>query len=1046
MLITLREKFMRKLMLLLTFLVVGIGLVDAQVRRVTGVVTSAEDGLPVIGASVLVKGTSIGTITDYDGKFEFDKLPSSAKILQISYVGMKTQEVSIKPHVKVVLQSDSEALDEVVVVAYGTAKKSSFAGSATQVRGEKIQKMQVSDVSKALDGAIAGVQIASSSGTPGSSAAIRIRGIGSINASQEPLIVVDGVPYEGSLNSISTQDIESLTVLKDAAANSMYGARGANGVIMITTKGGKAGKLKVNFEVRAGFNARGVDTYETIDNPGAYYEMQYEAYRNSLIGSEANPNQYAADHLIDEKLNYNIYKGIANNQIIDPATGKLTAAAAAAALKWNDNWRKDPFENGMRQEYNLNVGGGNEKTTAYISFSYLTDEGYVKDTGFDRLALRAKVTHKITDNIKVGANIAYANTVQKIFGDEGTNYSNIFGFTQSIAPIYPIYLYDANGEIQYNKDGTRAYDYGDTTGRPYGANNNPVGTIADGINEKKQDNLSSRAFVEFKFLKDFKFTANMAYDVFNTYETEYMTPNAGDAKNVGGRGYKTMTRYGALNVNQLLNWSHSFGKHNLSVLLGHEIKKDREEYLYGHMTNFVDPNNPEFKNASRYEDLTSANNEYALEGYFSQFNYNYADRYYLTASLRRDGSSRFAPDVRWGTFWAVGASWRVNEESFMENVKWVNSLKVKASYGTQGNDNIGYYKAYDDLYEVGRVNGSPALSKIYRGNPGLTWEKKRDFNVGFEAKLFDRFSISFDYFIKKTVDMLYKSPIPASEGDPNWIYKNEMDMKNTGYELALSADVIKSSKVNWTMDFNITHYKNELTRLPSSKPADKYPNGYKAGSFWRKIGGSLYDYYTYEYAGVDTATGEALYNKYDDDGNVTTVKKTSNATLRETGKSAIPDFTGGISTTFSAYGFDLSIATAFQLGGYVMDGVYQGLMSPGDRGEAMHVDLLNRWMKADDITNVPMVKYDYRDGNASSDRWLTSASYFNLRNVTLGYTIPQSFLKKLNIENMRVYLSGDNILLLSKRTGLDPRQSFSGSVGNNYSAISTYSVGLNLTF
>lgn len=1033
----------RKVMLLLAFLVVGIGLVDAQVKKVTGVVTSAEDGLPVIGASVLVKGTSLGTITDYNGQFKIANLPSTAKFLQVSYVGMKTEEVAIKSYLKVVLKSDSEALDEVMVVAYGTAKKSSFSGSATQLRGEKIQKMQVSDVSKALEGAVAGVQIVSSSGTPGSSASIRIRGIGSINASQEPLIVVDGVPYEGSLNSISTQDIESLTVLKDAAANSMYGARGANGVIMITTKGGKSGKIKVNFEARAGFNARGVEMYETIDNPGSYYEMQYEAYRNSIAGSQTNPNQYAAEHLIDEKLRYNIYNGIADNQIIDPLTGKLTAAASAAALKWNDTWRKDPFNNGVREEYNLNVSGGNEKTTAYASFGYLTDEGYIVDTGFDRLSLRAKITHKIGDNVRIGANISYANTVQKKFGDEGSNYSNIFSFSQSIAPIYPVYLYNSAGELQYNSDGSRAYDYGDTTGRPYGANNNPLGTIADGINEKKRDNVSSRAFFEFKFLNDFKFTANVAYDVFNTIETEYMTPNAGDAKNVGGRGYKTTSRYGALNLNQLLNWSHSFDNHNVSVLLGHETKNDRDEYLYGHMTNFVNPNNPEFKNAARYEDLSSSNDEYALEGYFSQFKYNYADRYYLTTSLRRDGSSRFKQ--KWGTFWAVGASWRVKEESFMSDVDWVNNLKLKASYGTQGNDNAGYYKLSDDLYKIDRVDGKPALTKIFRGSEA-TWEKKLDFNAGFEARLFDRFSIGFDFFVKKTVDMLYKNPKPSSEGSPSWIYKNDMDMKNTGFELEISADIIKSSKINWGVDFNISHYKNELTRLPSSKPADKFPDGYQSGSYWRKLGGSLYDYYTYEYAGVDAATGEALYNKYNDDGTVTTVKKTSDATLRETGKSAIPDFTGGLSTTFSAYGFDVSISTAFQLGGYVWDGVYQGLMNPGERGKAMHKDLLKRWTTADDLTNVPMLKYDYQDGNASSDRWLTDASYFSIRNITLGYTIPKNLLKKFGFQKTRVYLTGDNVILLSKRKGLDPRQSFTGSVGNNYSAISTYSVGLNLTF
>ena len=1034
----------RKLMLLMTCLLIGIGLANAQ-TKVTGNVTSSEDGLPIVGASIIIKGTTIGTVTDLDGNFTLPNVPESANTLQVSFVGMKTQLLAIKSKMHIVLAPDREVLDEVMVVAYGTAKKSSFTGSASTVRGEKIQKMQVSNVSKALEGTIAGVQTSSSSGTPGSGSSIIIRGLGSISSSQEPLIVVDGVPYEGSLNSISPQDIESLTVLKDAAANSMYGARGSNGVIMITTKGSKAGRAQIDFEARVGFNTRGVGNYDILSDAGEYYELMFESVRNSLapeMGMDA-ANKYTAENLIGKYLKYNKFSDVADNALIDPATGKINPAAKN--YKWNDNWQKDPFENGMRQEYNFNISGGSETTQAYASLGYLSDEGIMVGSGFDRISGRVKVDQKIGSAFKVGGNIAYANTNMKEFGSAGSNYSNIFMFSQNIAPIYPIYLYDEKGNLQYDEKGNVRYDFNS----PYAAPQNPYAVAKENINETVKDNLSTRAYFEARFLKDFKFTANLAYDIFNTHKTNFATPIGGDAENVGGRGYKYSTRYGALNLNQLLNWSHSFGKHNVSVLLGHETKNDHYRYLYGEMTQFADPHNPEFSNAAQYQGLSSYTTEYALEGYFGKAEYDYADRYYFTASYRRDGSSRFHKDNRWGSFWALGASWRIKEESFMQVIEAIHNLKLKTSYGTQGHDNVGYSHNYSDLYSVDRVGGMPAFTKILRGNKDLTWEKSRNFNLGVELGLLNRINMNIDFFIKETKDMLYASPLPISEGSPSWIYRNEMDMKNTGIEFEINADIIKNDKLNWNIAFNGTHYKNELTRLPDSKPADLYPDGYQAGSYWRKLGGSLYDFYNYEYVGVDPENGKPMYNKYvkDENGNETIkiVNKTSEASLRETGKSAIPDFVGGLGTTVQAYGFDLSIQTAFQLGGYVYDSFYSALMNAGDRGQNFHKDMFKRWTPENKYTNVPALKYQDRDMNAAGTFSLTSASYFSLRNLTLGYTLPTNLMRKIGVQRLRLYMTGDNIWLKSKRKGLDPRQGFGGGTGYVYSALSTYSIGLNLT-
>ena len=1043
-------------MLLMAVLVMGIGLATAQVQTVTGTVTSEEDGLPIVGASVTVKGTQLGTATDMDGHFTIANVPASAKSIVVSYIGMDTQELHITKNMKIKMSSNSQSLDEVMVVAYGTAKKSSFTGAASTVKGDKIQKLQVSNISKALEGSVAGLQTASSSGTPGSSSSIIIRGLGSISSSQSPLIVVDGVPYEGSLNSISTQDIESLTVLKDAAANSMYGARGSNGVIIITTKGSKSGKTRINFEARYGFNDRGVGNYDIITDAGEYYEMAYESIRNSLVEQMgyAGASQYVAKNLISGYLKYNKFKGVADDQLIDPATGKLNPAAKT--YKWNDDWTKDPFHNGTRQEYNINVTGGTENTQAYVSLGYLSDEGYMVGSSFDRISARVKVDQKIGKYFKIGGNVAYANTIQDRFDSQvGSNYSNIFMFSQSIAPIYPIYLYDRDGNLMRDEKGAVRYDFGTEYVRPYASEQNPLAVAKENIYKTTRDNLSSRGYLEAYFLNDFKFTANIAYDVFNTRQTEYATPIGGDAANVGGRGYKYSTRTGALNCNQLLNWNRSFGDHNVNVLLGHETKNDKYEFLYGEMTNFSDPSNPEFSNAAQYQGLSSYTGEYALEGYFIKGEYNYADKYYFTASFRRDGSSKFAKENRWGSFWALGASWRLKEEAFLKDVDFVDNLKVKASFGTQGNDNIldpnGYtiYKAYSDLYTVERVDGAAAFTKVFRGNRDLTWEKSNNFNIGFEGSFFDRLNVNFDFFIKETKDMLYASPLASSEGTPTWIYRNEMDMKNTGVELEINADVIKTKNFKWNVAFNATHYKNELTKLPDSKPADQYPDGYQAGSYWRKIGGSLYDFYTYEYAGVDPENGKPLYNKYTKDENgvetVTTVNTTSEASLRQTGKSAIPKLTGGLSTTFEAYGFDLSIQTAFQIGGYVWDSQYMTLMNTGDAGENFHKDMFNRWTPANTNTNIPQLLYQAQDQALDGDFALINASYFSLRNLTLGYSLPKSLIKKVGIGNLRVYLTGDNLWLQSKRKGLDPRQSFSGGTGYVYSALSSYSIGLNLT-
>lgn len=1061
----------------LTLLVAGLFMLCAsavygQSRTISGTVVTSSDNEPVIGASILVKGTTNGTISDVDGGFELQV--SDGAILVVSYVGLKTTEVVAKKGMVIAMESDAVLIDEVIAVAYGTSTKKAFTGSAQTKTGEELAKMQVSDVSKSLDGAMSGVQVSSSSGQPGESAAIRIRGVGSISASQSPLIVVDGIPYEGSLNSIPTQDIASLTVLKDAAANSMYGARGSNGVILITTKKGSDGNAKVNFEARLGGNMRGVPTYDIISNPADYYEMSWESIRNMYLASGSTylaSGIAASNELIDKYLKYNIYKGVPNNQLIDPVTGQINPNATQR--KWNDNWAIDPFQTGLRQEYNVNISGGSDKSSYYISAGYLEDNGYIQGSGFERFNSRVKVDQEVTKWFKAGANIAYTQTSQDAPSAGGTDYSNLFMFSQSIAPIYPIYLYDqTTGDAILDENGNKKYDFGDQNGRPYASKQNPLSYLGSDIYRYIADNLSLRGYLEFSFLKDFKFTVNASYDVFNFSSTEFMSPTNGNATENGGTGSKAMQRYAAFNTNQLLTYEHDFDGHSVNVLLGHELKMDETEVLSGSMQQFYDPANPEFSNAGTITDLSSYTSGYNIQGLLSRVEYDYSDKYYLSVSFRRDGSSYFAPKVRWGNFWSVGASWRMKEETFLQDVTAIHDLKLKASYGTQGNDALGAGATpYLDQYSLSRVDGMPSPSFAYRGNPNLTWEKSNNFNAGFELGLFDRVNFEADFFIKETNDMLYAKPLPPSGGSPSWMYTNEMDMRNIGVEVQLGATIVKTRNVKWDVDLNLTTYKNALTRLPSDK-ADviAQDGGYAAGSYWRSVGGSLYDFYDYHYLGVNAATGSPMYtvkaedyDPIDDKGKhewesvagleygqladgTYFVSQTSYASRLKTGKSALPDLYGGLSTSVEAYGFDFSLQTAFQLGGYVNDSYYASLMHGGEYGQNWHKDIYKRWTLTNTDTDVPRVQASSQSISESSDRWLTSASYLSLRNITLGYTFPKKWLNKAKIRTFRVYVVGDNLALLSARKGLDPRQSFSGETGYSYSAMTTVSGGITLGF
>ncbi len=1068
----------KKLVLLGAAMLLSASTASAQ-KRVTGRVVDAS-GQPVVGASVRVEGHQAVATTGDDGRFVLQNVPSSARHLRVSYIGKQAQTVSIAGNVNVTLADNDNILDEAVVVGYGMVKKGDFTGSVSAVKGEEIKKLQTSNLSKALEGAMPGIQLSSSTGQPGSAANIYVRGIGSINANSAPLIILDGAPYEGSLNQLNNADIESVNLQKDASATSIYGARGSNGILYITTKRGKKGKTQVNFDAKWGWNSRGVPEYAKVKGEKQYYELVWESFynRNKNKGgmSDAEARFSASQSLVKELGGYNSYN-VADHLLIDPMTGLLNPAAK---LLYHEDWNDEAFHNGLRQEYNVSMSGGDERTGYYMSFNYLNDEAYVRKSDFNRMTGRLRVDHKAFDWLTVGANVSYAHTKTNGLASKSGLASNLFGFTQYIAPIYPVYLYDKAGNLVPDENGNRQLDMGNSFGRTrlYSIGQNPLVNIYNNTNESTRDVFNARGYADVKLYDGLYFHADVAIDNFAGYTDKFTAPVTPDAVEVNGRGSKSTSRTSVVNATQRLNYNKDFkGGHSISLMAGHETKAQNERGLAAERTQFYLPENNFSYSLITSSDPASNNDSYHLESYLGRAEYSYQHRYSVSGTYRRDGSSMFAPEARWGNFWSVGAAWNIHEEAWFQNALGgvFSNMKLKASYGTQGNDYLldgsGYrlYGAYVDHFEVSNAGtaASPEFSvvQVYRGNRDITWEKSKTFNVGLEAGLFNRrLSFEFDFFIKNTDDMIGSHTLPVSEGSPTSIITNEQAMRNTGVELLVNGLIVDTKDVKWRASLNMTHYKNELTRMQKGRPEE----GYQTGSYWRKKGGSLYDWYMARFAGVDPETGDALYYKdvkkavvdaegkpvLDGEGNplYQTVMETTNdgnqATLYQLGKSALPKVFGGLSTSVEAFGFDLSVSTAFSLGGYTYDSSYASLMT-GGMGSTFSTDMYKRWQKPGDITDVPRLENGYRmTGGITNDRFLTSSSYFSLRNITLGYTLPKSLMARVAaISSVRVYAVGDNLFLGSKRKGLDPRQSINGAVDtNSYSALRTISFGVNVNF
>lgn len=987
---------------------------------------------------------------------------------------MQTVEVAVKPNVKVFLKSNTELLDEVMVVAYGTAKKSAFTGSATVVGSDEIGKIQSSNVANALTGKVAGVQLNTSSGQPGATTpSIRVRGISSINAGNDPLIILDGAPYDGDLNNISSQDIESMTVLKDAASNALYGARGANGVIIITTKKGTAGQARVTVDAKWGSNSRATQDYNYIKSPAQYYEMYYGALKSYFVNEQgmtdaaahvsANTNMLTSG---DYGLGYNAYT-IPQGQYLIGTNGKLNPNATLGnVVNYNgqdymimpDNWLDEAYSHGLRQEYNVSVSAGTDKSSFYASISYLNNEGITAKSDYERLTGRLKADYQVKDWLKFGANMSYTHFDANSLGEDGASNSsgNIFAYATQIAPIYPLYVRDGQGNIMKDSNGITVYDFGNNNAglsRPFLSGGNAYAANLLDTNNAEGNAMTATGFAEIRFLKDFKFTWTSGVAIDETRSTSFTNPYYGQYASSNGIPRKAHTRNLSYNHQQLLNWKRSFGSNNLEVMLGHESYRYKYYYLYASKSNVFDPTNTELAGAITENGSNSYVTDYNTEGYFARLQYDFAEKYFLSGSYRRDASSRFHPDNRWGNFWSAGAAWIISKEDFFD-VDWVDMLKVKASYGSQGNDNIGNY-LYVNTYTIVNAGGSPAANPSTMGNKDITWETNGNFNAGFDFELFKgRLSGTIEYFFRKTSDMLFSFPLPPSFGYKSY-YANVGDMTNQGIEAEFNATAIKTNDFTWDINLNLTHYKNKISYLPEERKTmvvDGVP-GYSSGNYYYGEGEPLFTYRIKKYAGV-AEDGQALYYKSvkDENGNVIgqeTTTKYDDADYYLCG-SALPDVYGGFGTSFSYKGFDLSADFTYQIGGLVYDSDYAGLMAPptaSSKGTNFHADLLNAWTPENTSSNIPRFQFGDNYATASSDRFLTKASYLSLQNINFGYTLPANVTRNVGIEKVRVYLTADNVWVWSKRQGLDPRQSISGSVTNSYYApMRTISGGITLTF
>ena len=1083
------------------FLFVGLAMAQTQVR---GTVVTYEDNEPIIGASIQVVGASnVGTITDTNGQFSLN-VPAGSKTLRITYVGMEPLEVAVssKP-LRIQLRNDLNDLDEVVVVAYGTQKKTSLTGAIQEVKSEDIELRPTSSVASALEGTVTGVQVNSTYGQPGDDPKIRIRGIGTVNGSSTPLYVVDGVPYGGNISDLNPQDIESMSVLKDAASAARYGNRASNGVILITTKKGKQGRLNINLDIKQGTYSRGIPEYDRLD-AREWMESQWLVVRNTQMNAGSSleeANKYATENLIADRLWNNIWNK-PDNALFD-ANGKLVSDAQMKGTYAEDlDWFDQATRAGHRQEYNINANGATDKVDYMVSLGYLDEKGYQYGSGYNRLSGRVAVNFQPKKWFKAGLNLAgtHQNYLAN-FSDSNNAFKNLFFYARNISPIYPVHLHDINtGQYILDTNGEKQYDGGsyiDANGDIINTRNQyPDRHIIweNEADDKKRvrNTLNGTAYVDFNLPYNFTLSLKGNLNTWNRTENEYNSAQIGDGKGNNGRGKREEYRYMTYTFQQQLHWSHEYGVHSIDALIGHENYHWEYNYLYGFKTNQVFEGKNNLRNFTEITKLYDYTVDYATESYLGRVRYGYDNRYNVEASFRRDGSSRFAKDARWGNFWSIGANWVISNEKFMKDANWVNYLKLRADYGEVGNDAGSDYYGYMALYYATQNANKGAYWISQLPNEDLKWETGQSWGIGIDGRLWNRLNFSIEYFDKRNKNLLFNVYNPLSAGATSTsdaesvVTKNIGTISNRGFEISADVDIFKNRDWRINVGANITFLKNEVTKLP-----EQNKDGIIDGQHKIMEGKDRYAWYTYTWEGINTKNGYSLYTFNDEDYYFTIGDQTFGDPKSETaseitgtaleaitiidGKAysylttyakrdfhgtSIPKAYGSFNLNVSWKGLSLAALFTYQLGGRVLESNYSNLMSAAGTPYALHKDVMKGWLPeqatasdAIDPNGTPLLGNGLAlpngttlDLNATSSRWLIDASYLVLKNINLSYQLPKSIVRKIDLEAIGVTVACENLFTLTHLKGMNPQYSYTGSQGNYLVTPRVFSVGLNIKF
>lgn len=1074
----------------------------AQTRTINGTVIDEANGEPLIGASIAPIGGGNGAAADINGKFTL-RVPAGVTKAKVSYVGYESKTVDLKDGMIVKLTSSAKSLDEAVVVAYGTSTKEALTGSVAVVKSKEIEKRPVTSVTSALEGLAPGVQVNNSFGIPGSSPSILIRGIGTVNGTTAPTYVVDGVIWQGSIADLNPTDVESITVLKDAASCALYGSKGANGVILITTKQAKGkGSLDVTLQIRQGIYERGIGQYDRLDY-NTWNEVALVGFTNEqyYLGDGKISLQQARDNAINSFFqksgSMNLYgtDDIHNYSAagLFDENGKITKQMLPGYTDLD--WWDAISRTGYRQEYNINASAASEKFNVFASVGYMKEQGYILKTDFERYTARMNANFNPTSYLKFGLNLfgSLQNSDYKQFGDDLNVTTNPFSYI-GFNPGLPYYAHDwATGEILYDANGDPIWNT--TTG--YNALINNRGYIlrtADNNSDAMGIDASLYGTILLPYGFDLTIRGTMHRD--RTTYREYSSPKIGSA--VGfGRLYHESSYFKTHNFSQTLNWAQQYGDHNVDVMLMHENFDYSNGYTYVQNKDEIFPGVLEISNFATNEYTSASYTQIRTEGYMGRVRYNYAGKYNGEFSIRRDGSSKFAKDVRWGTFWSIGANWVISRENFMQNLPWVDYLKLRAAYGETGTDAAASAYAYWAIYGkyANQYGGSTALFPTQLAANTVKWESTNTLDIALEGTLFNnRFNFSIGYFLKKSADLLYWVSMPLSAG-VTWTganfqtLQNIGDIKNSGIELSLSGDIIRNENLTWNASFDLTWIKNRIGKLP-------------AGNQWTSNhalieGKDRYAWYMYKWAGTDMLTGNSLYeinkhghefetlntdesspnyNKWEFDetkwNNNLTNAENAGALVEINGRyytnqysyaskefigTSLPTVYGSIGTGLSWKGINLSLLFTYSLGGTSLDGVYSDLMSPGQG--AMHKDILNSWTEADaagiDPASADRINPNInpvlnpslnQQNNTTSSRWLVSNDYLCFKNLNLNYDLPKKWVEPLKLKGINIGLAIDNVFTATARKGMNPTYNYSGGQGEYFVTARVYSFQVTARF